>query len=272
MAEHEADVGVIAKEIPQIPESPHAVRTLEVGEGHDREPGFRRPLRVRGPLSQLRHRADGEPRVPGIEARGPLANLRDRDERLGCPHRGPGAAGDGEEGRGRRDRARHGAPPPPLRDRGGLEAGGERQDGHEPDEDHQVEAEAEEADAMEHAEGLDREHAGEAEAGRDESQEPQIREAGRRPTQRAGKREQHSRGEGRQAPGGNRRAEQTSVAAPEHGVTVHHLAEIAEARVAGTDALVHDECEGAQRHADERRGEREAVAAGAETHRARARV
>src|SRR5438552_9605406 len=86
VAEDEADVGVIAKEIPQIPESPYAVRTLEVGEGHDREPGFRRPLRVRGPLSQLRHRADGEPRVPRIEARGPLANLRDRDERLGCPH------------------------------------------------------------------------------------------------------------------------------------------------------------------------------------------
>src|SRR5206468_6033893 len=102
-------------------------------------------------------------------------------------------------------------------------------------------AEAEEADAMEHPEGSDRQHAGEAEAARDQPQEPEIREARRRPAERAGEREQDARDEGRETPGGHRDAEQMSVAAAEHGVAVHHLAEIAEARVAGADALVDDQ-------------------------------
>src|SRR5262249_27246725 len=39
VAEHEADVRVVVDEIPQIPERPHAIRTLEVGEGDDLERG-----------------------------------------------------------------------------------------------------------------------------------------------------------------------------------------------------------------------------------------
>src|SRR5262249_60545089 len=109
-----------------------------------------------------------------------------------------------------------------------------------------------------------RQHAGEAEAPRDQSQEPEIRETGRRPAERSGKREQDARDEGRETPRRHRRAEQTSVAAAEHGVAVHHLTEVAEARVAGADAVVDDEREAAKRHADERRGKREAVEGRAE--------